>query len=255
MKKTFGLIGFPLTHSFSQKYFTDKFLRLGISDECSYENFEIKDVFDFTLLVKSRPDIVGLNVTIPHKEKIIPLLDEINDFAQAVGAVNTIFINRDPGSVIKTTGFNTDITGFKNTLEPLLKNLHTGAMVLGTGGASKAVIYCLQLLNIPFITVSRNPNAGTITYSELTPELLKMYPVIINTTPLGTFPDVHSAPDLPYDCLGPENLLYDLVYNPGETLFMKKGIVAGASVTNGYDMLVAQAEAAWKIWKKGSLGH
>lgn len=249
MKKTFGLIGFPLSHSFSKRYFTEKFISQGTSDSFEYLNFELSDLSEFPQLLSQHPTLAGLNVTIPYKEKIIPFLDELKNHAIPVGAVNTILVARDSeGNITHTEGFNTDVTGFYNTLKPLLKANHSGALVLGTGGASKAVVYALKMLQIPYLIVSRTRLHHTITYEDVSSELLQKYPVIVNTTPLGTFPDVHTFPPIPYEKLEGSNLLYDLVYNPAESQFLKKGIHHGAQAVNGHAMLVAQAEAAWKIW-------
>jgi shikimate dehydrogenase len=249
--KIYGLIGLPLTHSFSKKYFSEKFLKEGIADQFRYENFELASLTEFRELVATHPQLYGLNVTIPYKEKIIPYLDELHAEAVTTGAVNTVVIERDTdGKVIKTSGFNTDVTGFKETLKPYLKPSHQGALVLGSGGASKAVQQALKILHLPFLVVSRDKGTGTVSYHEITNEVLLEYPVIINATPLGTFPDNESFPPIPYELLSGKNLLYDLVYNPPETVFLLKGRQQGAVTLNGYPMLVLQAEAAWKIWQE-----
>ncbi len=242
MKKKFGLIGYPLSHSFSSSYFMGKFAALHI--DAVYHNYPLPAISDFPELIKREGLLEGLNVTIPYKTAIIPYLQALDETAALIGAVNTIQI-RD--GVLK--GFNTDVTGFKESLQPLLQPQHQRALVLGTGGASKAVVFALQQLHIPYTLVSRLAGLpGMLRYSELTAQVMAEHTLIINTTPLGTFPDVHQAPEIPYQYLTAGHLLYDLVYNPEETLFLKKGKVAGATFKNGYEMLVLQAEAAWRIW-------
>ncbi len=249
-QKTFGLIGYPLSHSFSKKYFTDKFSNDFVFRNYSYENFELGTITEFADLINSRKDLYGLNVTIPYKESVIPLLDELNEVALACGAVNTIVINRNSsGAVIHTKGYNTDVSGFTSTIKPLLQHHHTGALVLGTGGASKAVCYGLKQLNLPFKVVSRKINSGMLAYTDLNSDLIQKYRVIINTTPVGTFPDISTYPDVPYQYLDKKNLLFDLVYNPAETQFLLKGRQQGAATSNGYQMLIHQAEDAFKIWE------
>ncbi len=220
-----------------------------MSDIFEYKNFELESISSVTELLHKNNFIFGLNVTIPYKEKVIHYLDELRDEAKDIGAVNTIAIERK-GSEMKTTGFNTDVTGFYETLKPLLKSHHSAAMVLGTGGASKAVIHALGQLQLPVLKVSRHNNPGNISYNEITRFHIRQYPVIINTTPLGTFPNIDLFPDIPYEFIGPENLLYDLVYNPEMTQFLLKGKQRGAATVNGYGMLLAQAEASWKIWQR-----
>jgi len=244
--KKYGLIGYPLSHSFSKKYFSEKFIKEAFDDSLVYENFELADLSELPDLINSHPNLIGLNVTIPYKEKVMSFLNEIDEVAMEIGAVNTIKITRDANGVF-LKGYNTDCIGFDTSLTTLLQPHHTGALILGTGGASKAVAYVLRNKNIPCRFVSRNPGSEDLSYSSLNSELLKQYPVIINTTPLGTYPDL-SRPPLPYNLLGPHNLLFDLVYNPPVTEFMNKGMEVGATVYNGYDMLVAQAEASWMIW-------
>jgi shikimate dehydrogenase len=245
--KKFGLIGFPLSHSFSKKYFTGRFINSGEEKKYAYENYEIENLDSLLDLIKSDKELQGLNVTIPFKEKIIALIDTLFYPATEIGAVNTIKIIRK-GESIKLHGYNTDAIGFETAITPLLQVEHTGAMILGTGGASKAVAFVLQKMELPFIFISRQKNGEHITYRDITEDMVRKYPVIINTTPSGTFPLTSDAPPFPYGMLTPDNLLFDLVYNPAETLFMKKGLEFGTEVSNGYEMLVAQAEAAWKIW-------
>ncbi len=244
--KTFGLIGFPLTHSFSQKYFSQKFEDEKIS--ARYLNFPISSIDDFPELFKHHPYLAGLNVTIPYKQQVIPLLNELESAAKEIGAVNVIKIfwkNKTP----HLKGYNSDIVGFKNSLTPLLSNHHNKALILGTGGASKAVAEGLKQLGIKFKFVSRKPNNSDIlSYNRITEEVISEHKLIINTTPLGMFPKTDSCPEIPYDSLSPEHLIYDLVYNPEETLFLQKGKARGAQIKNGLEMLHLQAEEAWRIW-------
>ena len=243
----FGLIGKSLSHSFSQKYFSEKFTELGLSDH-SYENFEIPNINDIPDVIKSNPDLKGLNVTIPYKTEVIPFLDELSEAAAKVGAVNTIEI-QIKREEIRLIGHNTDVIGFKESIPPVLKGFQHKALILGTGGASKAVDYVFSNLGLDVLFVSRNPSkSNEVAYSELNEIALQQFLVVANTSPLGTYPNVNECPDIPYQFLGERHLLLDLVYNPEETLFMKKGKEQGASVRNGYAMLVGQAEAAWVIW-------
>lgn len=241
--RKFGLIGFPLSHSFSKTYFTEKFFREHIND-ATYENFEIDDIRKLKEVVQRNSDLRGLNVTIPHKQTVIELLDDLDSEARAIGAVNTIKVSSG-----KLRGCNTDQVGFIRSLLPLMKPLHKKALILGTGGSSLAVKYALKKIGVEFLSVSRNPtNENEIGYPTINKELLDNYKLIINTTPVGMFPDVSKTPDIPYQYLTSEHLLFDLIYNPEETVFLKKGKEKGASVKNGYEMLVLQAEEAWRIW-------
>ena len=243
--KTYGLIGEKLGHSFSKKFFTEKFEKEGI--DARYELFELPDIAHFPLLVADN-DFSGLNVTIPYKEKIIPFLNELDPVAKAVGAVNTIrFIRSGAHTVLK--GYNTDVIGFTNSLAPLLQPQHRNALILGTGGASKAVAYALKSLNINYRFVSRKPNEDSYSYQQLTKEIIENYKIIINCTPVGTFPNIDSTPEIPYHYLSPEHLLYDLIYNPEKTLFCKLGEEQGATTKSGLEMLYGQAVAAWGIWE------
>ncbi len=245
--KKLGLIGYPLTHSFSAKYFADKFDNEGI-EGFSYENFEIANIEDFPNIIKNNPDIVGLNVTIPYKEQIIPFLDELDEEAREIGAVNTIKVLRTENGV-RLKGYNTDVYGFRETLKPLLKMNHYKALILGTGGAAKAVEYVLKKIGLEVLYISRNPSSEKEKgYDELNDIAVKNFPVIINSTPLGMHPKVDVCPALPYEHLNEENLLYDLIYNPAETLFLKQGAEKGAITQNGLGMLKLQAEKAWEIW-------
>lgn len=242
----YGLIGHPLTHSFSQRYFTEKFARERIAD-CRYDLFDLPDITGLADLLQT-PDLRGLNVTIPHKQAVLPYLDRLDDSARRVGAVNVIRIETD-GS---RTGFNSDYYGFKQSLTDWFSAIGVSfpgvqALVLGTGGASKAVAVALDDLQIPFRLVSRSNSDSTVSYAEL-PALIGVYHLIINTSPVGTYPNVAEAPTLPYPLLTPQHALYDLVYNPAETEFMRLGRQRGAAVQNGHRMLVLQAERAWEIW-------
>lgn len=212
---------------------------------CEYKNYPLPSVELFPDLIKNTKGLKGLNVTVPYKEKVIPYLDKLNEIAQKTGAVNCIRFDEKG-----TTGFNTDVTGFENSLKPLLEKHHINALVLGTGGAAKAVAFVLTRLGISFQYVSRKNIPGHYTYMQLNEQVIKDHPLIINTTPLGTTPDVQLAPDIPYEYLNEFHLLYDLVYNPAETLFLKKGKEHGAKTKNGYEMLELQAEASWEIWNK-----
>ncbi len=249
---SFGLIGFPLTHSFSSRFFTEKFLREGIDAE--YLNYEIADITELRRVILFNPSLRGLNVTIPYKEQVIPFLDRLSPEAEEIGAVNVIRIERRAGEMYsyKLTGYNTDVIGFRESLRPMLHGgIHTKALVLGTGGASKAVTHALKELQIDLKTVSRTPAEGRYVYSDLTPEIVREHKLIVNASPVGTFPDSDRCPTIPYGALTPDHLLYDLVYNPQETLFLKKGKEAGATTQNGKKMLELQALAAWEIWQQG----
>lgn len=247
--KKFGLIGYPISHSFSKQYFTEKFLKSGLSD-FSYELFSMENIGDFDKLLNTQSFLVGLNVTIPHKEKIIPLLDFCDELSSQVGAVNTIKIYRnDLNKVIATKGFNTDILGFKKSISSYSELKTKKALVLGTGGASKAIIFVLKSLNISYLTVSRELEKADLTYSEINSSILNEYTFIINCTPVGKFPEVGLFPDLPYHLLSEKHFLYDLIYNPEETEFLKKGRLSGAKTKNGFEMLLSQADASFDIWQ------
>ena len=242
----YGLIGYPLGHSFSISYFNQKFADENIDAE--YVNFEIPSIDDLQEILDTNLDLLGLNVTIPYKEKVIPFLDSISPEAQAIGAVNVIRIKHE-GRKVKLKGFNSDVIGFTQSIEPMLdKKWHQKALVLGTGGASKAITYGLKSLGIEPVYVSRYQRPGTIQYEQITPEVVKEYNVIVNCTPLGMYPHVEECPLLPYEAMDSHTILYDLIYNPDETLFMKKGRKQGADVKNGLEMLLLQAFASWEIW-------
>lgn len=245
--KKFGLIGYPLGHSFSKNFFNEKFVSENIDAE--YVNFEIPTIKDLTGILASNPDLAGLNVTIPYKEQVIPFLDELDADASAIGAVNVIKISKRKGK-IRLTGHNSDIIGFMQSIEPLLEPQHQKALILGTGGASKAVFHGLKKLGVEAKFVTRNAREGMFTYEDLTPEVMNEYKVIVNCTPVGMYPRANEYPNIPYECLTPQHLLYDLLYNPDTTLFMKKGSDQGAVVKNGLEMLLLQAFAAWDIWNE-----
>jgi len=246
--RTFGLIGFPLTHSFSKKFFTAYFADKAI--DAQYLNFEISEISLLPAIIREHPDLVGFNITIPYKEAIFPYLDSCDPKAAAIGAVNTVKIDRSQGK-ISLRGYNTDLIGFHDSIVPLLKPHHTKALVLGTGGASKAVAEVFAELSIATQLVSREAKPGvSIDYSQLTRKVLEEFTVLVNTTPLGTFPKTDGCPDIPFEYLTERHLLYDLVYNPPLTQFLQKGAIQGATIKNGSDMLELQALAAWEIWQK-----
>jgi shikimate dehydrogenase len=238
----YGLIGFPLEHSFSPQYFAEKFYRENITGT-EYRLFPIENITDFILLKNRHPNLKGLNVTIPHKESIIPFMDELDAVAEAVGAVNCINLTEG-----KAIGYNTDVYGFEQSLTPLLQPHHEKALVLGTGGAAKAVAYVLNKLNIAFSQVSRTPAPNVLTYHDLNHQLLQEHTIIINTTPLGMHPNIYDFPDIPYRLLSARHLLFDLIYRPEKTVFLIKGEQQGAVVKNGLEMLYLQAEKSWEIW-------
>lgn len=246
--KKFGLIGFPLGHSFSRNYFNKKFANEHIDAE--YVNFEIPTIQDLKHVIDDEPEIHGLNVTIPYKQQVIPYLDNLDPAAKEIGAVNVIKFIREPQKELKLVGYNSDVIGFIQSIQPLLKPHHQKALILGTGGASKAVIYGLRKFGIQSVFVSRTKKEGILTYEELTPEVMQAHTVIVNSTPVGMFPHTDACPAIPYDCLTSQHLLFDLVYNPDETLFMKKGAAQGAVTKNGLEMLELQAIGAWNIWNK-----
>lgn len=244
----YGLIGYPLKHSFSIGYFNEKFRSEGVDAE--YVNFEIPSINDFMEVIEENPNLSGLNVTIPYKEQVIPFLDSLDPDTAEIGAVNVIKIIRQPKGKVKLVGYNSDIIGFTQSIQPLLLPSHKKALLLGTGGASKAVFHGLKNLGIESVFVSRTHKPGMLTYEELTPEVMAEYTVIVNCTPVGMYPKVDFCPNIPYEYLTPNHLLYDLLYNPNITLFMKKGEERGAITKNGLEMLLLQAFAAWEIWHK-----
>jgi shikimate dehydrogenase len=245
--KKLGLIGFPLAHSFSKKFFSEKFERENLTQSWAYDLYPIENIQDLENVLASNPELSGLNVTIPHKQSVLAYLDALDATASEIGAVNCIKIRNG-----KRTGYNTDALGFEISLKSFLpteSDFQFKALVLGAGGAAKAVCYVLKKLGISYQIVSRNRENGHLTYAELTAETLAQHRLIVNTTPLGTFPNTENCPEIPYHFLTEAHFLYDLVYNPEVTLFMKKGIAQGANTLNGLPMLVGQAEAAWAIWQ------
>lgn len=237
----YGLLGKNISYSFSQGYFTKKFEQLGLNDH-SYENFDIPDISEFKSVL-AEANLKGLNVTIPYKQDVIPFLDELDVKASKIGAVNTIkFVDNG------LKGFNTDAYGFKEALQKFLKPHHKKALVLGTGGASKAICFVLDELGIDRVYVSRTPQKNQFTYGDLTKEIMEEYTVIINCTPLGTHPNIDNKPDVPYQHIGNKHLLFDLIYNPEKTTFLTLGEANGATISNGLEMLLGQAEKAWEIW-------
>lgn len=243
-KHRFGLVGKNISYSFSKGYFTDKFSDLKL-EGYSYENFDLQQIEEFRNLITFNPDIKGLNVTIPYKQKVRSYLDELDAQAKEIGAVNTIkFVG---GRLI---GYNTDAFGFQNSIEPFLKPHHTEALILGTGGASKAIAYVFGRLNIKMTFVSRNPGADQIGYSDINRSVLANHAILVNCTPLGTHPNVDEKPDIPYSYISEKHLLFDLIYNPEKTAFLKEGEQRGATIGNGQRMLQLQADKAWEIWQK-----
>lgn len=241
----YGLIGYPLGHSFSIGYHNQRFADEGIN--AKYVNFEISDIEQLIEVLSQNPELKGLNVTIPYKEKVMEYLDYISPEARAIGAVNVIRVIHE-GTKIVLRGYNSDVIGFTQSIEPMLESYHKKALVLGTGGASKAVAYGLKSLGIEPVFVSRYERPHTIQYERITPDVVHEYNVIVNCTPLGMFPKIDTCPPLPYEALDEHNILYDLIYNPDETLFMKKGATQGAAVKNGLEMLLLQAFASWEFW-------
>lgn len=238
----FGLIGRNISYSFSKGYFTKKFIELGLETH-SYENFDLQEIGQFKDLIEQGHTIKGFNVTIPYKEKIIPFLSDLDEEARNIGAVNTINIEKG-----RTIGYNTDAYGFQRSITPYLMEHHKHALILGTGGASKAIAYVFKKMGIPYTFISRTPDQKQLNYSDLDKELLQGSTILINCTPLGTYPDIHNKPDIPYHFITPKHLLYDLIYNPEKTEFLRLGEQAGAKIINGSKMLEFQAERAWEIW-------
>ncbi len=244
-KKLYGLVGKNIHYSFSKNYFTQKFKALKLN-ESSYINFDIAKIADFSNIIENTEHLKGLNVTIPYKQSVIPYLDSLSKKAIKIGAVNTIAISKNK----KLKGYNTDWYGFYHSLKPLLKQHHTKALILGTGGASKAIEFALKKLNIDYYFVSRTQQEGVFTYTDLNQEILTKYTIIINTTPLGTFPNIEEKPNLPYNFITNQHIAYDLIYNPEKTKFLQLAEQQGATIKNGYEMLILQAEKAYKIWSK-----
>lgn len=243
--KLYGLIGYPLGHSFSKQYFTEKFEKEGLKD-CRFEAFPIESILEFPGLLRTNPLLQGLSVTIPYKEQVLPYVDHYSDAVKAIGATNSISIKNG-----RLTAYNTDIVGFEKSFVPLLQPQHRAALVLGTGGASKAVQYVLRKLGVDFLVVTRNKTQpNQISYNEIDGAVMTTYTVIINCSPVGMYPAVDAAPELPYSLVTPQHYLYDLVYKPAETLFLQHGKASGATIKNGYDMLLLQAEESWRIWNE-----
>ncbi len=246
--KKYGLIGYPLTHSFSKRFFSEKFEKERINS--IYDNFEIDTINKFPEIIKNNPELVGLNVTIPYKEQVIPFLNELNDSAQKIGAVNTVKIIRED-SKIKLKGYNTDTYGFETSLSPLLKAYHKKALILGTGGASKALKYVLNKLGIDFVSASiEELKENEIRYEDIDQKMMSERLLIINATPLGTYPKTDTFPNIPYEYISDKHFLFDLVYNPEVSLFLEKGRAQGATIKNGYEMLLLQAKKSYEIWEK-----
>lgn len=243
--RKFGLIGKNISYSFSKSYFQNKFKKEHIKNS-SYSNFDLKSISEFEPLISQDPEIVGLNVTIPYKEVIMPYLDTINKTAREIGAINTIKITNKG----KLKGYNTDYYGFKKSLQPLLKKHHKKALILGTGGSSKAIAFALKKLKVRYSYVSRTKTETNFTYQELDEKIITDHHIIINCSPVGTYPNINDCPNLPYHYITDQHILFDLVYNPRETLFLKKGIQQGAKICNGLRMLELQAERSWEIWNK-----
>jgi len=241
--RLFGLIGYPLSHSFSQKYFEEKFKNQGLTN-CRYELFPIQSIYDLKGILQEHPDLEGLNVTIPYKQLVLRHLHTTKNIPDGLRACNCIKI--DKGIL---SGYNTDIIGFEKSLRQLLQAWHTKAIILGNGGATTAVLYVLNKLNIDFDIVSRKlHNGSTLTYRDLNEQVINKSQIIINTTPLGMYPSIDACPDIPYQFITKNHLLYDLIYNPEKTLFLQKGEQQGATIKNGKEMLIIQAEESWEIW-------
>jgi shikimate dehydrogenase len=244
--KVFGLLGKNISYSFSRGYFAKKFELLGLNKH-EYKNFDIQDIAGFSSIIKDETCLKGINVTIPYKEEVMQYLDIIDDTAKAIGAVNTIkFTKRG-----NLKGYNTDVVGFENSISPYFKSHHKFALILGTGGASKAIAYALKKNKIQYKFVSRKPSGKEeISYNDVTNEVLNKYHIIVNCTPIGTSPDIHVSPNIPYQFLSEKHLLFDLIYNPEISAFLAKGKQQGASIKNGFEMLEMQAEESWRIWNE-----
>ncbi len=243
--RKFGLIGRNISYSFSASYFKNKFKEEEIRD-ATYDNFDLKSITEFHSRLKNNPGIKGLNVTIPYKEEVIPYLDSINKTAKQIGAVNTIKVTKKG----KLKGYNTDYYGFKKSIKPFLKKHHRKALILGTGGASKAIAFVFKQLKIDYSYVSRFRSIHNFTYKDLNEDIINQYTIIVNCSPVGTHPDVNNCPEIPYQAITNKHILFDLIYNPNETLFSKKGKLKGATIINGLKMLEYQAERSWEIWNK-----
>ncbi len=249
--RKFGLIGYPLGHSFSKKYFTEKFEREGLSD-CRYEKFPLENIELLKDMLREEPDLFGFNVTIPYKSSIFPFLSHVADDAAGIGAVNVVKIRHSAGKTA-LYGYNSDIVGIRDTLAPFLKENIKQALVLGTGGSSRSVSYVLRSFGLKVILVSRSTKKGTLRYNDLTSKVYEDSGLIVNTTPAGMFPDTGSMPAIDYDKLNSGHILFDLVYNPEITMFLKTGSERGCTVISGLKMLYSQAEKSWEIWNDESL--
>lgn len=244
--KLYGLIGYPLGHSFSQNFFNEKFASERI--DARYMNFEIPNIGYLAKVLSEKNELKGFNVTIPYKQQIIPMLNELDPVAKTIGAVNVVKVMQRRGRVW-LKGFNTDAPAFEDSIRPLLQKHHERALVLGTGGASMAVTYALDQLGISPQLVSRTERPGVLTYKDLSPEVMEAHTVVVNCTPVGMYPRIDECPSIPYGQLTSRHLLYDLLYNPDSTLFMQNGMAQGATVKNGIEMLLLQAIASWRIWE------
>lgn len=241
----YGIIGYPLGHSFSPGFFNEKFRNEGI--DAVYERYELSQIDLLPEIIASNPELCGLNVTIPYKQQIMQYLDELSEEAREIGAVNVVKVTHN-GKNVHLKGFNSDVIGFSRSIEPLLEKHHKKALILGTGGAAQAIDYGLKQLGLETIKVSRYERPDTIQYDKITPDVIREYKVIINCTPIGMYPNTEECPNLPYEAMDSQHLLYDLIYNPDTTLFMKKGMERGAVVKNGLEMLLLQAYASWEFW-------
>lgn len=244
--RKFGLIGYPLGHSFSKQYFSDKFRKESITD-CEYENFELEKIDHLVSLIRTNPGLCGFNVTIPYKTKVMEYLDAVDDEALDVGAVNVVKISGNRGKKV-LKGYNTDVYGFRESLVPHLKSVINQAIILGTGGSSRAISWVLDKLGINHINVSRKPDGYSISYEDLSDKIITDSLLIINATPLGMYPDIHTKPEINYNCLTRSHILYDLVYNPEITAFLESGRERGCKIIGGFEMLRLQAEKSWEIW-------
>ncbi len=242
--RLYGLLGYPLSHSFSQKYFTEKFQNLGLHD-AAYENFSLPNISELQAILDHREGLEGFNITIPYKKEVLAFLDDASHAVQEIGACNCVRIVKG-----KRFGYNTDVVGFEQTLAPFLKPHHKKALILGTGGASAAVEWVLKKLGIVYLSVSRAASDNTITYEQIDQVIMTTHTLVINTTPLGMYPNVDAFPNLPYEFMNEQHHLFDLVYNPEETQFLAKGKAQGASIQNGWEMLILQAEESWRIWNE-----
>ena len=243
----YGLVGKKLGHSFSKDYFTKKFSKLNL--DYSYQNIELENISDIIPFIKENKNLKGFNVTVPYKEEIIPYLDELDEHAKAMGAVNVVKVGtREDGSKY-LKGYNSDWYGFTESFKPLINETHKNALILGTGGASKAIAYSLELLGISYKFVSRKPIENGLTYDDLTEEVMNAHTIIINTSPVGTFPNVKECPNIPYHCIKKEHVVYDLIYNPIKTMFLRQSETCGATIQNGWPMFVNQALKSYEIWE------